>query len=164
MTDRIRQRLIAEKDFLINWLAIVLKASQLDLNTIKSNHDELKKAILSDWNGYDISYINIRLDFFNERACSSSSDFKNQLYRISFNFYWENDYLVLDIRKDSIDAEGYHACPQDEEYLICSCFHEKDEFTFFEDDATKKFLEIYQNYQKIYPNKELPDIETDITF
>lgn len=165
MIDRFKEKLIAEKDFLLKWLEIVFKATPADdLVDANLNYCKIKEAILSDWNECEVSCVIISLDFYNENIYSDASSFKSRIYSIGFHFTWEGDWLELEIRIDSVDAEGHHSCPQDEEYLMCNVYHEKDEFTFFDEDATQKFLNIFYEHQKKYPNLELPDIRTDIYF
>lgn len=163
MIERFKQKLIAEKDFLLKWLDIVLNStSAFDIDEASSNYKKIKEAILTNWNQCKNTYFDISLGFYNENACGNPKGFKNSVYSIDFNFYWEGDYISLEIRKDSIDSEGYHCIPDDEEYLLCYCFYKEDEFTYFEDNATKKFLEVYYQHTESYPNWELPDIRTEI--
>lgn len=165
MIELYKQKLIAEKDFLLKWLEIVIEATPADdLDDAKLNYCKIKEAILTNWEKFDVSSIDISLEFYNENIYSDASSFKSRIYSIKFNFTWEGDWLVLEIRINSVDAEGHHSCPQDEEYLLFCCYHKKEEFTFFEDDATQKFLTIFYEHQKTYPNLELPDIRTDIYF
>ncbi len=163
MQDRIKQKLIAEKKFFLTWLDIVLKASDFDLEAITLNYDKIKKAIDSNWEGILKPDFYISLDFYNYECLYNSIKFKDQVFRIKFIVSIENNWLELEIRKYSTDIEGFHCCIHNEEYLLHSGFNEKEELTsFFNDSDTKRFLEIYDTYQKIYPNPQLPDIDTDI--
>ena len=165
MNERIKQKLIAEKEFLLLWLDIVLKATPAcDLEDAKLNCHKIKEVVLTDWEKYDVSYIDISLSFYNENIYDEGFKFRNSVFSIGFSLNWEGNYITLEIRKDSVDKDGHHCCPQDEEYLLFCCYHEEDDCTSFEDDATKKFLEIFYAHQKKYPNKVLPDIRTDIDF
>lgn len=165
MNERIKQKLIAEKDFLLKWLDIVYEATPVyDLKEATTNYNKFQESILLNWNNCEVSFFHIILDFYNERCLGFGKKFRNQVYRVTFQVYLENDYWVLEIREDSIDEDGYHCCPEDEKYLLICCFHEKEEYTFFDDNATQIFFDIYNQYQIIYPNKQLPDIATSIEF
>lgn len=165
MIELYKQKLIAEKYFLLKWLEIVVKATpDCDLDDANLNYCKIKEAILTNWEKCVVSYIDISLEFYNENISSRALQITNNAFSINFSFMLDSNYISLEIRKDSVDAEGHHSCPQDEEYLFSCCYHKKEEFTFFDEGATQKFLNIFYEHQKIYPNLELPDIRTDIYF
>lgn len=165
MIERYKQKLIAEKGFLLKWIEIVLKATpDCDLEEAKLNYHKIKEVVLTNWEKCDVSCIDISLEFYNENSSSGALKTTNNVFSINFSFMLDGNYIALEIRKDSVDAEGHHSCPQDEEYLLSCCYHEKEEFTFFDVDATQKFLNIFYAHQIKYPNLDLPDIRTDIYF
>lgn len=161
----LKQKLISEKVFLLQWIDIVLNLSVEDLPEKKESYRQLKKQIESDWTTINnISYFSICLDFYNEEYISNVPNHPNVDTRLSYTVWCEGGEFTLEIRRDFFEADGFHYCPSSEDYLLCAIFNEETSYEHWPLDISEEFLTIVKSHLLTYPNASLPDTETDLLF